>query len=267
MKRLLAPLLTLLLVLACSLFGIGGSSSPHDFTDQCERCHLIAPQPGQKGIFVQDIDFLCKSCHQVVKGNSHPSEVVPSMKLPPGFTVDWQGRITCTTCHNPHADTDTDDDNRYMLKSAARGRAFCEACHTDLFANPRKHIGASSIAHTKSWTPPEPQTMRDTLDQVSMDCVSCHEGSVGPLATFSIAGEQAGLSFQGMSFSHPIGMDYARAAAENRELRPLDDLSPLISLYEGKVGCASCHNPFSHEDEMLVFSNRRSALCLECHIK
>lgn len=265
MKRLLIPLLALPLVLALCLSGIGDSPTPHDFTGQCERCHLVAPQPGQKGIFVQDIDYLCKTCHQVVQGNSHPSEVVPSMQLPPGFTVDWQGRITCTTCHNPHVRKN--DDNRYMLKSTARGRAFCEECHKDLFSDPRKHIGASSIAHTKSWTPPERQTMEDTLDQVSLDCLSCHEGSVGPTANFTTASQVTGLSFQGTSFSHPIGMDYARAAESNRQLRPMDDLSPLISLYEGKVGCASCHNPFSHENEMLVFSNKRSALCLECHLK
>jgi len=264
MRYLSGVLLLLVALFGMNRSGIGDGFGPHDFTGQCERCHLIAPQEGQKSIFVLDIDALCKSCHQIVKGNSHPSEIVPSMPLEGQFTVDWQGRITCTTCHNPHPQSV--DDNRYMLKSAARGKEFCAECHRDLFKNPKKHLGASSIAHTKSWTPPERDAISQVLDQVSMDCLVCHEGSVGPVADYSTP-ELAKLSFQGMSFSHPIGMDYATVASNNRELRAMDDLSPMISLYEGKVGCASCHNPFSHEDVMLVFSNNRSALCLECHLK
>ncbi|ORJ59599.1 cytochrome c3 family protein [Geothermobacter hydrogeniphilus] len=261
-----------LLIFSCILVGIGSSAfigfgrdnGPHDFTGKCEQCHLVAPQKGQPGIFVQDIDSLCESCHQIVESNSHPSKVAPSMKLPKGFTVDWQGRITCTTCHNPHPDNVAD--NPFMLRSSKRGKQFCVSCHKDLFKNPKKHLSASRIAHTKSWTPPTRDTLDKALDQVSLDCLTCHEGSVGPAAKFSLPNER-NLTFRGTNFSHPIGMDYAQAASSNRELRSVDDLSPMISLYEGKVGCASCHNPFSHEEEMLVFNNRRSALCLECHIK
>lgn len=262
--RYLIGTLLLSLLLGIAYSGISNNTTPHDFTGQCERCHLVAPQPGQKSIFVQDIDFLCKTCHQVGKGNSHPSEVVPSMKLDRQFSVDWQGRITCTTCHDPHPKSVAD--NQYMLKSDARGKEFCQQCHQDLFKDPQKHLSASRVAHTKSWTPPERDAIGQVLDQVSMDCLTCHEGSVGPVASFSTP-DVTQLSFQGTTFSHPIGMVYAEVAENNRELRSMDDLSPLISLYEGKVGCGSCHNPFSHEAEMLVFSNKRSALCLECHLK
>ncbi|TYO98807.1 putative CXXCH cytochrome family protein [Geothermobacter ehrlichii] len=264
MKKLLAPLAILVLVGSLSLTGFSTGRGKHDFTGKCELCHLVAPQKGQPGIFVQDIDYLCKTCHQIVEGSSHPSEVAPSMKLPKVYTLDWQGRITCATCHNPH-DEDAEG-NPYMLKTALRGKAFCQSCHKDLFRDPKKHLSATRIAHTKSWTPPTKETLDQALDQVSLDCLECHEGSVGPAANYTIA-DQHNLTFQGMNFSHPIGMDYAKAAASNRELRPIDDLSPMISLYEGKVGCASCHNPFSHEKVMLVFDNKRSALCYECHLK
>jgi len=264
MRQLLVLGATLLVVLGLTYLAFSRSVDTHDFTGRCEQCHLVAPQEGQPGIFVQDIDFLCKTCHQIIEGSSHPSEITPSMKLPAGFTVDWQGRITCTTCHDPHP-RDLDG-NPFMLKSAKRGKQFCVSCHKDLFRNPKKHLSASRIAHTKSWTPPNRETLDESLDQVSLDCLACHEGSVAPAANFSLPSESR-LTFRGMSFSHPIGMDYAQTATSNRELRAVDDLSPMISLYEGKVGCASCHNPFSHEEEMLVFNNRRSALCLECHIK
>ena len=132
-----------------------------------------------------------------------------------------------------------------------------------------RHVAASSIAHTKNWTPPSQGSFGQILDRVSLECLICHEGSVGPTAEVQIGSRSAsqGLSYAGPSFSHPVGIDYGKAAARDRQLRSLDDLSPLVSLYEGKVGCASCHNQFSHEGDMLVFSNRGSALCLECHIK
>jgi len=45
------------------------------------------------------------------------------------------------------------------------------------------------------------------------------------------------------------------------------DLPRELRLYDGKIGCGTCHNAFSKEKSMLVINNRRSRLCLECHIK
>lgn len=264
MRHALLLPLAVLLLFGLAMIGSAVNRNPHEFAGRCEECHLVAPQAGERGIFVQDIDFLCEGCHEVSKKNSHPSEIVPSMKLPDQFPVDWQGRITCTTCHDPHAEDLSE--NPSMLRLRSGGKEFCTLCHQDLFQDPAKHLAASEIAHTKSWTPPGRDALGRILDEVSIGCISCHEGSVGSVTNFRVAGMET-LSYMGPSFSHPIGMDYAEAASRNRELRPLDDLSPMVSLYEGKVGCASCHNPFSHERDMLVFSNRGSALCLECHLK
>lgn len=264
MKRARVFFFGIFLLLAGIAVGIGVNRNPHDFAGQCDGCHLVAPESGQKGIFIQDIDYLCLECHRVSKSNSHPSEIIPSMKMPTGFNLDWQGRITCTTCHDPHIeDLPSNPD---MLRGQVEGKAFCTQCHQDYFAAPEKHLAASGAAHTKSWTPPDKEAFNRILDAASLECLACHEGSVGTAVSYQVAGQEA-LTFQGRSLSHPVGVDYAAAASANRELRSLDDLSPLISLYEGKVGCTSCHNPFSSEADMLVFNNRGSALCLECHLK
>lgn len=238
-------------------------NNAHDFSGRCESCHLTSPRKGQKNIFTMDVDTLCIECHEVAVKNSHPTGMVPSMKIPEYYFLDWQGKLNCATCHDPHA-----DDSKMMLRSEARGRQFCETCHAGgvLLGG---HVAASGMAHTKNWTPPTQESFGQILDRVSLECLVCHEGSVGPSADVQIrsGSESQSLSYAGPGFSHPIGIDYGKAAARDRQLRPLDDLSPLISLYEGKVGCASCHNQFSHEGDMLVFSNRGSALCLECHIK
>lgn len=264
MKRLLAIGVLGALLIGVALSGIGAPRNPHDFAGRCEECHLVAPTAGQKGIFVYDIDYLCRRCHELSLKNSHPSEMAPSMKMPTGFLLDWQGRMTCGTCHDLHAENTVQ--NPYLLRGNVAGREFCALCHQRLLTAKGVHQAITGIAHVKSWTPPDRETLGRVLDAVSVECISCHEGSVGPTASFSIAGEET-LSFQGRNFSHPIGMDYGEAASRNRQLRAPDYLSPLVSLYEGKVGCTSCHSPFSREADMLVISNRGSALCLECHLK
>lgn len=257
-----------LTVVATIFLLIGGilsarTNNAHDFTGRCETCHLTSPREGLKNIFTMDIDTLCIECHEVAVRNSHPTGMVPSMNIPDYYFLDWQGKVNCATCHNPH-----DAKDPTMLRSQSRGRGFCETCHQGGVLQGR-HVAASGMAHTKNWTPPTQGSFGQILDRVSLECLVCHEGSVGPAAEVQIGSrsDRQALSYDGPGFSHPIGIDYAKAAARDRQLRPLDDLSPLISLYEGKVGCASCHNQFSHEGDMLVFSNRSSALCLECHIK
>ncbi|WP_020676271.1 cytochrome c3 family protein [Geopsychrobacter electrodiphilus] len=265
MNKRLAIILSLIAASSLILSGVlsARSNDGHDFSGKCETCHLTSPHKGSKNLFTMDIDTLCIECHDLALKNSHPTKMIPSMNVPEYFFLDWQGRVNCATCHDPH-----DKESKMMLRSDARGRSFCETCHKGGVLQGR-HVAASGMAHAKNWTPPSSDSIGQILDPVSLECLVCHEGSVGPAAEVQIGSRSSGqgLSYTGPGFSHPIGVDYGQAAARNKELRRLDDLSPLISLYEGKVGCASCHNQFSHEGDMLVFSNRGSALCLECHIK
>ncbi|MFQ5586436.1 MAG: hypothetical protein ACE5GF_06415 [Thermodesulfobacteriota bacterium] len=96
-----------------------------------------------------------------------------------------------------------------------------------------------------------------TLDPESTRCLSCHNKTV-PFDTAN---------------HHPVGIVYSEAA-------PLD---PAIRLFNGRIGCATCHVPYSeayHQaltdersafpsipDPFLVIDNRRSELCLACHVK
>jgi predicted CXXCH cytochrome family protein len=51
------------------------------------------------------------------------------------------------------------------------------------------------------------------------------------------------------------------------EYRPAGMLDKNISLFDGKVGCGTCHNIYSQIRNLLVLDNARSKLCLECHLK
>ena len=128
------------------------------------------------------------------------------------------------------------------------------------------HIGTVSIAHAKAGVYHEDSQLAQILDRVSMECLCCHDGVIASDASYKIAGEDA-VTYQRDGLSHPIGIDYRKAALRDRKLRPVEALSPYIALYDGKVGCASCHNPYSIEHRMLTMNNTGSALCLECHIK
>lgn len=265
MRRLLFLFLGLAGLTWAAVLALGDRPTPHNFAGRCEECHLTAPAAGQKDIFVLDIDVLCRRCHDISVKNSHPSRVaVPSgMAVPATFPLDWDGRITCTTCHDPHIkDLAANPD---MLRGGMGGRTFCEQCHPALATSSDRHLMMASFAHQGTAKTASAETLGKGLDEVSLACLGCHEGSVGPAAGYSLGG-QKGLDFRGTNFSHPIGLNYASAAARDRKLRSPDDLPSFIGLVDGKLGCSSCHSPFSHQPNMLVESNERSALCFECHL-
>lgn len=268
MRRFLLAALPALLVLSAgvllAVLGIGAGDNPHRFAGRCEMCHLNDPVPGDPGLFVLDIDSLCSGCHLMPEKNSHPSRILPSQPVPEGFPLDWQGRVTCATCHDPHAEDF--QSNPDLLRSEARGRYFCLLCHERLLADSNSHLGVGGMAHAKSSTQPDRETLERVLDRFSLECLECHDGLIGPDPGYRVLGDES-LTYRERMLSHPIGVDYREAARRSRHLKPMETLPPLISLYEGKVGCGSCHNPYSRELGMLVFSDRRSALCLSCHDK
>ncbi len=256
-------LLLLLLLgagLTVSFLVVGGSRAPHDFAARCGMCHVSRPQPGEPGRFLRDIDQLCRGCHRMPPVNSHPTGIMPTMELPDGFPLDWQGRMTCATCHDPHSP------RGWFLRAEQPGRRFCELCHRQLFTRGREHLGSGGMAHGGSQRGEDLRSYDRYLDVVSLECLECHDGLIARAVGYRIAGEEL-LLYRDRNLSHPIGLDYAESARRNRELRPPELLSPRIALHGGKVGCASCHNLFSRETKLLVMNDRGSALCLECHLR
>jgi predicted CXXCH cytochrome family protein len=260
--------LLLVIIGLCSLAGgalwvASSPSNPHDFAEQCETCHLKKPQrAGEELIFNYDIDYLCNYCHEIPGTNSHPSLMVPSMPMPAGFPLDWQGRMTCATCHDPHQDNW--GVNPALLRGdGVAGRTFCALCHSEL-QQPGSQHRIAEIVHAKNALTPTREEIGSILDRISLECISCHDGAIGKAINYRLAGEET-LTYAGRSMNHPIGMNYSNAAQYNDKLHPVESLSPLITLVDGKVGCSSCHNQYSHELTMLAMSNKGSGLCMQCH--
>lgn len=107
----------------------------------------------------------------------------------------------------------------------------------------------------------------------SLICLGCHDGTIG---TSTIGSSHALLSGVRDGFSahgdfpwtdHPIGIPYP---TKPKEYRPSVFVEKQkVPLPQGRVECISCHDPHNvaGNADMLWVSNRRSALCLTCHVK
>ncbi len=100
----------------------------------CEFCHATRPDPKkskeqQDVKFKGDIVLLCIRCHD---DSPHPAGidhtglktperlVEVKVTMPKSFPLDHRGRVTCATCHDPHAGGDQRGD---------LGMTFCSNCH------------------------------------------------------------------------------------------------------------------------------------------
>jgi predicted CXXCH cytochrome family protein len=115
---------------------------------------------------------------------------------------------------------------------------------------------------------------RYTPGPTSLACLGCHDGTV---ATSTITGAHVMLAGVRGGFQppegfvwrdHPIGIPYP---SYRRDYRPESYVTKTgkIRLPEGRIECISCHDPHNEAGVkgLLVMSNRRSALCLTCHVK
>ncbi len=226
----------------------------HNFEGKCSLCHLTSS--GGKRIFVKEIDFLCKDCHRDL-GLSHPSGMKPSMPLPAQFPLDWAGRMTCATCHDVHGNSEA------LLRGQERGRVFCYACHKGEMEG---HAGSDQPAHSRSAGEAygfEVIDKGNLIDRLSMECLSCHDSSLASSANVRVG---SGIWNHGSGNAHPIGVNYMKAYQKGGLRNPWS-INPSIRLFDGKIGCGTCHNLYSKEKFYLVISNRDSALCFACHKK
>lgn len=254
-----------ILVLSCLLlllFCLRSRAAPlaHNFDGRCESCHLTNPQSGPPLIFTAPIDQLCSACHALNRTNSHPSGVPALSNIDPVFPLEDGTLLSCASCHAPCQTPPKLTDN--MLRVPFDGITFCLRCHQPQETYTGRHVMAAGFVHAKRWTAPEP-AHKNRLDPVSLVCLSCHDSALSASQPYAPSEPRLDVGHG----SHPLGSDYLQLAASDDKLSSFDRLSGLVSLYEGKIGCASCHSPYATRSMHLVMDNRGSALCLECHLK
>ncbi|MBI5666278.1 MAG: hypothetical protein HZC49_14485 [Nitrospirae bacterium] len=257
MRNKCSIIFALLIAIAAVAYGLSGRG--HEFSDdKCVLCHSdVKDDPAS---IKPTITLACNACHlKLEKKKSHPSDVYPTMEVPEDMPLT-DGKLTCLTCHFVHPENGIQNltDSHLFLRRQSRGIFFCTTCHK---IDKNRHMVFENV-HPGSYK----VTNRTTrIDNVSLECIECHD-------TYAKSPEEnvgAGTwNHNNKEYNHPIGVSYNKITSRKaHKFRAEGMLNKEIRLFNGKIGCGTCHNIYSREKNMLAINNRGSRLCLECHIK
>jgi predicted CXXCH cytochrome family protein len=245
----------ILISIIAVVYGLSGK--PHEFSSgECSICHFDEKKAPMN--LKPDITFGCETCHSELREpKSHPTDIYPTLSIPKDMPL-IEGKLTCITCHYVHPqERNLFIKKHYFLRRQIRGPFFCSVCHK---IDEKGHIILENV-HAGTYRVTDRTT---SIDRMSLECIECHDRYITEPVDSLGAGEWEHIN----KISHPIGVSYKESIARKMgEYQPASMLPPEIRLFDGKIGCGTCHNIYSKERFMLVMSNVKSRLCLECHIK
>lgn len=269
----------------------GSDSNPHNFTQSdCFSCHFTIPTEGSTEPlrFTDTISNLCARCHDMSGIISHQVDIVPSnrVNIPPDMPLDSRGRITCVTCHEIHGPyiNPLTGQKTFFLRREVIGKSFCISCHNTDEGIKQIQMGSPSADVNDNRTSifPIHKSVMDRshgfasydvidqssdIDPLSLACLDCHGDDTIQKTSLKIGVFNHADANIGMS--HPIGMDYETASDGKDDYVQVDSLDKRLKLFDGKVGCCTCHDPYSSQGDALVIGTPDSYqdLCFACHIK
>jgi hypothetical protein len=255
----------------------------HYSAKYCTECHVSVPRKGshKQLRYGGNYQQLCR-CHYSSSANYiHPVDVTPSQNLkgriPAAFPLQ-KGKVTCSTCHDIVVQCQDNHTDKIFLKEQKflRGAPYetmtgiCFQCHDKdqyqrynphLQLNAKKEILKQTCLYCHAEIPDEKHTHHEDAKLIgNMDslCIRCH--IVEPRQTFHARhlrkpSDEVLTTIKNMKAQHGI-------------LLPLSE--------DGKITCATCHNP--HEKG--VIPDRRLAargaslkkrhrlqhdMCIKCH--
>lgn len=254
----------------------------HYTSKYCTQCHEQTPRNGAKFLkYEGDFKQLCRCHYKAVERDLHPIGIEPSegikARMPKNFSL-LNGKIACSTCHDiveQCRDKKTDDmfTRRQMFLRGApytKQTNFCFKCHNEIKFkkyNPHKQLNASgdvielTCLYCHLEIPEAKQAeFKDIklIGNLDMICNRCHKK----------AGEQ---SLHARHLRKPS----AKVAAS---IKQLENKFGIILPFneEGKITCATCHNP--HERGVIPSEkagakgadeeNRHRIpenICMQCH--
>ena len=252
--------------------------NPHWTGKHCTECHVAEKTPQLR--CDGDVNALCNRCHDKDPPACtavHPKNSMLSVSMENTIPSDWprtDAGLTCLTCHavreQMHVNAIAERENRNFLRAAVPGDlvSFCFNCHDrEQFQKTNPHRG-SITGEKQSY------------------CYRCHTGG---LATgFEICFE-ASLKTKSPSLClgchgniSPEHMLHEQLGAETLEqyevpLLRLEDEGIELPLADGRMHCATCHNPHpkgiigrkeaaigAGEEQLLRISDVQD-LCGVCH--
>ena len=102
--------------------------------ETCRFCHDTMTDPTNEEAgrvsFISNTRLICLRCHAQ---DRHPMGVnhmvVPRHEIPEPFRPDSRGRITCTTCHNPHIQAKGEEGQKRRFVVEGDAGTICSRCH------------------------------------------------------------------------------------------------------------------------------------------
>jgi predicted CXXCH cytochrome family protein len=217
--------------------------SKHDLTSLNHRAGVEA----MAGVAYNDYDNPCIYCH-----------------LPPEKTVgdgESSGGITGWNRIRPVAkqyETYSSASLQEKVNRPSDISMLCLSCHDGTMAVDR------IVFKPMSWSSNKQATLHMKLgaDSDINNCGKCHDGDIAHDIRVKTIGTD-------LRDDHPISIRYAGLAVDNPNFRTVDNSFGFdngVTLYDGMVECASCHD-IHNPDARMLLRVEPSILCGTCHIK
>ncbi len=249
----------------------------HHFDIACDNCHDLTPESNENFTYKETtINQGCSlvGCHAYDSQMSHPVGVKVK-SIPEGIPLNSNSEITCITCHQmsivPEViDPNTHESNDTLVINTTPHFDLCSSCHAQSGGSLKKQSHWTAVsAHLVKLNPNTASEttlgMTEMVDAESRSCLSCHEDVSVSIPAFNGNAGYRNTNSESMS-GHSIGVNYNRAQMRlGAASKYRTNLKKKIRLFDGNVGCGSCHSLYSKNHMNLVRENPKGELCMECH--
>jgi len=205
----------------------------------------LAAECGGKGYTGYSSKF-CLKCHTNGCPVLHPVDVkikdTKCIRVPNSFPRTWDGKLTCTTCH------DMTSSNRYFLRTnrpIKHRYDFCFQCH-----NPecyRKFNPHKTIASNLPWKEKKEACIYCHGFGAKLEayraCVGCHTETphVGALIHLKAKPEKVLKMVKGKA--EVVDISSIQELKPKLDEKVLKKRKPKMVLVKGHIECITCHNP------------------------
>lgn len=200
---------------------------------------------------VADAALAAKSHGHPVSVSYEPSSALDGKNMasrgdvPQHVRLDHNGKVQCTTCHDPH-----DGTNPNFLVMEDGNTALCVSCHRKPGWSSSSHNNASAAWNHRG---PDPWPYADSLGTVAdYGCANCHAphtaGDGRNLLNFSFEEDNCLACHNGNVADTDIRSDFNKVSRHPVELTTAvhrSDEPVHIAPSERHVECVDCHDPHS----------------------
>jgi DmsE family decaheme c-type cytochrome len=173
------------------------SLKPREVSDTCLACHSTGNHTQWKGSMHDARNLSCTTCHSVHAPKSttaqlksadvtatcvtcHTTEVVKEQRV--GHMPVREGKMTCTSCHNPHGSTSV-----RMLRTGNWINEACTTCHAEKRGPFLWDHAPVREACSTCHDPHGSNNDRMLVAKVPMLCQRCHIGTKHPSTIYDAA--------------------------------------------------------------------------------